>query len=119
MSDTQPTILIVEDEALIAMDIADAFEEAGWTVVGPCGSIAKAEEALEATTPDAALLDMNLSGKSSITLAERLVRDEVYVAFLTGDQPDDLPEILSDTKIHSKPASNDAVISAFWAEVSG
>ncbi|MHA6347552.1 hypothetical protein [Roseivivax sp. CAU 1761] len=42
------TILLVEDELLIGMDLAEMLEEAGHTVDGPHGTISQAERALAA-----------------------------------------------------------------------
>ncbi len=113
MSDPRPSVLIVEDEAIIAMDIADAFEDAGWRVLGPCGSLRSAESQLEKGLPDAALLDMNLSGTTSLDFAARLVGEKVHVAFLTGDEPGTLPGVLASVSVFSKPMSVDTIISEF------
>ena len=55
----RPLLLLLEDEALIAMDVADVLEEAGYSVV----TIASARDALDwldAHVPDIAVVDVYL-----------------------------------------------------------
>ena len=55
----RPLLLLLEDEALIAMDVADVLGDAGYRVV----TIASARDALEwlgANVPDIAILDVSL-----------------------------------------------------------
>ena len=79
-------VLIVEDEALIAMEIADRLGSLGYTV---CGSTSRGEQALEeiqVTRPDLVLMDVRLAGKlSGIETAARLreIRD-LPVIFLSA-----------------------------------
>ena len=54
--------MIVEDELLVALELQSIVEQLGGTVVGPAGSVEGALQLLSETTPDAALLDVNLEG---------------------------------------------------------
>lgn len=65
-------ILIVEDEPLIAMDLQFIFEDCGYGVLGPVGSVDMALHLLDDTQPDVAVLDANLCGHSVAPVAERL-----------------------------------------------
>lgn len=104
------TILLVEDEPVIAMDLADTFADAGWTVMGPFDNLSEAEAALSERTPHAAVLDMNLRGTSSIGLAERLSADGVPFLVLTGDARYELPASLSFAEVCHKPILPDALV---------
>ena len=77
-------VLVVEDEYYIAAEIKRALDQAGAVVVGPVGIL---EDGLELADEelDAALLDVNLHGKTSFEVAERLDRRGVPFVFLTGD----------------------------------
>jgi two-component system, response regulator PdtaR len=55
-------LLIVEDELLIALELQSIVEQLGGTVFGPAGSVERALQLLDDTTPNAALLDANLRG---------------------------------------------------------
>lgn len=56
-------ILIIEDEALIAMAYADALESAGYTVIGICCSLDQAKALAHEDPPDLALADLRLGQK--------------------------------------------------------
>ena len=68
-------ILVVEDEPLIAYEIALTLEEAGARVIGPVGSLEKALETIGRTSPHAAVLDVRLGrddvGPAAAVLAAR------------------------------------------------
>src|SRR3954466_14757958 len=55
-------ILLVEDEALTAIAMAQAVEAAGYQVLGPVGRVQDAIDMAQTTRPDAAVLDVNLLG---------------------------------------------------------
>ncbi len=66
-------VMIVEDEALVALVLADHLTEFGLSVVGPCASVAEATAAVEANDLDAAILDVNLGKELVYPVAELLV----------------------------------------------
>jgi len=78
-------ILVVEDEMLIAMQMAEVLAEAGWTVIGPATGMAQAMALLSTEgPPDVALLDVNLDGEMVGPLAESLRNAHVPVVLCTG-----------------------------------
>ncbi len=67
-------ILIVEDEALIAMVLADSLEDGGHVVVGPAATMAEALALCEAAPPELAVLDVNLGdGSNGVDVARALL----------------------------------------------
>lgn len=100
-------ILIVEDDALIAMELEERLGELGHVVLGPALSLEAAEKLAAETRPDAALLDANLAGKSSVALGAALVAQGVRIAFCTGyDKIKDLPPELQGVLVLTKPISD-------------
>jgi PAS domain S-box-containing protein len=83
-------ILIVEDEALIALQIEMVVEDLGCEMVGPVATVADALDQLRAGAPDAAVLDVNLAGERSDRVAQALVAMGVPFLYCTGyaDGPD-------------------------------
>lgn len=77
-------ILVVEDEAVIAMLIEDMLEDLGIDCIGPAGSVAEAERYIASETFDAALLDVQLHGVDSAPIAMRFVEAGRPFAFATG-----------------------------------
>ena len=67
-------ILIVKDEALIAMVLADSLEDGGHEVVGPAATMAEALALCEAAPPELAVLDVNLGdGSNGVDVARTLL----------------------------------------------
>jgi len=79
-------ILIVEDEAIVAMDIQARLELQGYTVVGPVSNgVAAVALALD-VRPDLVLMDIRLQGEmDGITAAQR-IREQLHspIVFLTA-----------------------------------
>jgi PAS domain S-box-containing protein len=87
---TAPSILVVEDERIIAKGIEKRLKGLGYTVAGLAAS---GEEALRQTVdghPDLVLMDINLgSGIDGVEAAERIrTRADVPVVFLTAFSDD-------------------------------
>lgn len=85
-------ILVVEDEALVAMLVEDALLDAGFEVIGPARTVAQALEMLAAESPSAAVLDLNLAGESSGAVADALAARGVPFVVATGYGAAGLPQ---------------------------
>lgn len=100
-------ILIVEDEALTALDLEMRLKTKGYSVIGPAASVAKAKVAMKSNSLDLAILDANLDGERSYPLAEDLAAAGVPIIFYTGyEKLEDLPESLSAYSVLTKPCSD-------------
>jgi len=79
-------ILIVEDEAVVSLDLARRLEKMGYEVVGRVGSGEDAIALVEQTPPDLILMDINLQGDlDGIETAERLHENfSIPVVYLTA-----------------------------------
>lgn len=81
---THPVILVAEDEAIIAHDLCDTVEEAGFIVSGPFDDASSAMLAFQKHKPDLAILDINLAGGTAYSLAEKMMAEDVPVIFHSG-----------------------------------
>lgn len=77
-------ILLVEDEAMIAMLFEDMLADSGATVVGPASAVASALEVISREPIDGALLDVNLGGEQSFAVADALSLKNIPFVFVTG-----------------------------------
>ena len=77
-------ILVVEDEALVALEIEQTLQDAGYDVVGPAGSVDQAFASVAEHGIDAAVLDINLDGEMVWPVAETLRERGVPFVFTTG-----------------------------------
>ncbi|PBC04632.1 response regulator [Mesorhizobium sp. WSM3860] len=85
----EKTVLIVEDEYLIAMDLKFMLERRGWRVIGPVATVAEASSLLEVELPSVALLDVNLGNELVTPLAEELSSLDVPFALASAyDRPE-------------------------------
>jgi CheY-like chemotaxis protein len=80
------SILVVDDEAMIAMFLEDMLVDLGCRVVGPAGAVAAAMALIDTDGHilDGALLDVNLRGELVYPVADALARRDVPFVFVTG-----------------------------------
>lgn len=86
MGEMRPSVMIVEDEALVALATELALTEFGFDVVGTAATGAAAVELFERRHPDVVLMDVNLKGgmdgcETAMALQSKY---EVAVIFVTG-----------------------------------
>jgi CheY-like chemotaxis protein len=80
----QAKLLVVEDDVLIRMLLADMLGEIGYTVAAEAASIDEALEATRKTNFDLAILDADLEGRSVSPVADALVARDIGFVFVTG-----------------------------------
>ncbi|WP_189524501.1 MULTISPECIES: response regulator [unclassified Mesorhizobium] len=103
MAGERLTILVLEDEPLIALDVEATLVEAGFNVA-VTASCAEAESILEDVSPDAAVLDLYLKDGPCIAVAKKLVGRGIPFVVHTGYLGPDRDEIFAHgTEIQSPP----------------
>jgi len=101
---TDRTVLVVEDDCIIAEDLAEMLREAGARVVGPAESLPQAIRLTEhGEAPHVALLDIDLQGVAVFPLVVRLRAANVPMLFLTGIGCTNIPEEFADILCVAKP----------------
>jgi CheY-like chemotaxis protein len=103
MTSLSVSVLVVEDEALIAMDLQALLEDAGYTVLGPANSTAAAMALLDGNEPDVALLDVNLGRSDVFGVANELALRKTKLIFLTGHTAQRLPQAHRHRPLVAKP----------------
>lgn len=107
------TVLVVEDDYYVASDTASALRSAGAIVLGPCGTEEDALEILQDKTPMAVVLDLNLGGGGpKFEIARRLIGRGIPFLFLTGYDPDVIPDELANVQRLQKPIALRDVVEA-------
>jgi CheY-like chemotaxis protein len=115
-------LLLVEDEALIAMMAEDLIDSLGHQVVRTAATLGEGQTACAGHDFDAALLDVNLNGESSMTLATALKERGCPFAFTTGYGAGGIDPEHGDMPVLTKPyalAELKIVLSAFAAQLAG
>ncbi len=77
-------VLIVEDEAMVAMLVEDVLLDAGAEVAGPAATAVEALALIAAVRPDAAVVDINLGDHTSDTVTAALSSHGVPFLVTTG-----------------------------------
>jgi CheY-like chemotaxis protein len=79
-------VLLGEDEALLALDLANELRELGCVVVGVAETVQDLQPYTDgaATRIDLAVLDVNLGGLASYPIADALLAQDIPVIFATG-----------------------------------
>ena len=107
------TILVVEDDYYVASDTAAALRGAGAIVLGPSPTAEDAAHLLEHETPTSVVLDLNLGGGGpKFEIAHRLLERGIPFVFLTGYDPDVIPDDLANIKRLQKPIALREVVEA-------
>lgn len=105
-------ILVVEDEAPIALQLEDMLTELGATVIGPASRVRQALQLLEEQPADAAVLDLNIAGELVYPVAEVLETKGVPYIFATGYGISGLSEPYRSRAVLQKPFSRRELLRA-------
>jgi PAS domain S-box-containing protein len=101
----RPRVLVVEDEALVAVEITHALTLAGFDVVGPARNVPAALQFLKCSGCDAAVLDINLSGETSEAIAIELAANKTPFVTLSGYSPEQHHPVFGSAPAFRKPLS--------------
>ena len=108
-------VLIVEDEALVAMILEDQLADLGISVAATCASVPDAMRAIEDNAPQAAILDVNLRGQLVYPVADRLLDRGIPFVFVTGYGRESIDRRYSFVKVLEKPVERQALEGLFAA----
>jgi DNA-binding response OmpR family regulator len=109
MTQSPLSVLIVEDEYLIAMDLEQELADRGFVTIGPAGSLQDALGLLESEEVHLAVLDMHLKASDSFPLARRLTERGVPFLFLSGNDASALAPDLKFARVLPKPVDYDVL----------
>lgn len=113
------SILIVEDEPLIAMMLEDFLLSLGHEVRATCDSVAEAMKAVMAGDFDLAILDVNLKGESVWPVAVELRNRDIPFILASGGHVDPPPAEFASVPMIDKPYTIDRVTPALEAALAG
>lgn len=105
-------VLVVEDEPVIATQIADELNDHGAIVIGPFADVASALAALRHTTPSAAIVDWWLCEESAAVATATLAAKRIPLIIYTGLSlsPAELASC-PEAVVVAKPAPDGALVS--------
>ena len=111
-------LIIVEDEAMVAMLLESLLEELGCKVVHWAANVPAAMKAIEGKDFDGALLDVNLAGTTVYPVASALAERNVPFVFVTGYGLIDTPDArFADAHVLKKPFQSAQLAAALAAGI--
>ena len=96
-------VVVVEDEGMIAMLLEDMLADLGHEVVATVGTLTKAAAIVADAAFDFAILDVNINGENTYSLAERLKARGISFLFATGYGGAGLRKDWKDAPVLQKP----------------
>ncbi|MDY8109632.1 response regulator [Fulvimarina sp. 2208YS6-2-32] len=104
-------VLIAEDEALVAMDLADMVEFDAGCVIGPFPTISECRPAAESAPIDVAILDVRLLDGEVFAIADTLRDRGIPIVFHSGHlDPREIVSRYPDARCCTKPATHENLI---------
>jgi len=109
------SVLVIEDEPLIAMMIEDFIDMLGHTLAGTCDSVVEALVKVEAGGFDVAILDVNLRDGACWPVADAMTAKGIKFVIASGGHVDPPPASHSGAHLLAKPFTLDGVQAALEA----
>ena len=109
----KPRVLLVEDEALVAMMIQECLGEFGYRVIGPVSSATQAEDKVKNGHFEAAVLDINLGDGAVYPIADMLAARGVPFVFVTGYDADSVEPRFRGVPLLQKPIEREMLRKIF------
>jgi len=96
-------ILVVEDDAILAMSIMDEIEDHNGVVQELASTLQQGFKALERERPDACILNIRLGREMVYELADRLLALGIPFIFASSEAREHIPDRFDAVPLHSKP----------------
>jgi len=107
------SVMLVEDEAIVALAVNDSLTDLGFSVIGPFSRVSDACRALQDNKVDAAILDINLDGELVYSLAELLTARKIPFVFATGYGAESIETRFEHIPVLQKPIEKDMLTRVF------
>ena len=110
-------ILIVEDEIIVALDLANEITAEGVKAVGPVSTVIAALDVIANTELDGVILDLKLRGEMAFPVADVLADRHIPFVFMTALDAGDIPSRHANIRCLRKPVSAEVICRALEATI--
>ncbi len=109
------TVMVAEEDPLLADDLRNILTEHGATVAGPASNVEAALELLENSKPDCAILNAGVAYETAMRISRRL--NELGIPYLiqSGHSEQKLPDDLKGSRFLAKPIERQRLIESLVA----
>jgi CheY-like chemotaxis protein len=111
-------VLVVEDEAIVLLELSMVLEDLGYVVAGTASDFDRAMALAHELAIDVGVLDINLAGRESWPIAGVLEQRRIPFVLMSGYTRSTLPAGLAERPFVSKPYGRDEVHAALRAACS-
>lgn len=112
-------ILILEEQMQIALLLAGMVQDFGCEVVGLAKDVPNALALIAENETDAAILDVKIAGKSTLAIADELIRRGTPFAFASGNKTPALIKRYAPARLITKPYSAENIHSVLCELIEG
>ena len=108
----QGKVLLVVDDAIVALDLQRLLKEAGYRVVGPATTVAEVQRMIQRGDIDCAILDREIDRHAPLPIADLLTFADVPFVYLTTGVLGEPPPRHRHRLVLEKPFTREALLSA-------
>ena len=115
----QGKVLVVVDDALMALDLQRLLHEAGYRVVGPATTVGDIQRMIQRGDIDCAILDMDVDRKAPLPIADLLAFADVPFVYLATGVLGQTPARHRQRPVVEKPFTRETVLAAIDKAMAG
>ena len=108
----QGRVLVVVDDALMALDLQRLLHEAGYRVVGPATTVAEIQRMIQRGDIDCAILDLDIDRRAPLPIADLLAFADVPFVYLTTGALGPVPSRHKQRPVVEKPFTREILLAA-------
>lgn len=105
-------ILIIEDEAVLALELQRMLRDAGFRTIGPVSTLVDIQRMIGRGAIDCAVLDLEVDRRAPLPIADLLTYAEVPFVYLSNGSRATLPTQHRSRPVVVKPVSRAALLAA-------
>src|ERR1044071_1397046 len=108
----QGKVLVVVDDAIMALDLQRLLHEAGYRVVGPAATVAEIQRMIQRGDIDCAILDLDIDRRAPLPIADLLAFADVPFVYLTTGVLGSVPPRHKQRPVVEKPFTRETLLAA-------
>jgi CheY-like chemotaxis protein len=108
----QGKVLVVVEDAIMALDLQRLLHEAGYRVVGPAATVAEIQRMIQRGDIDCAILDLDIDRRAPLPIADLLAFADVPFIYLTTGVLGPVPSRHKHRPVVEKPFTRETLLAA-------
>jgi CheY-like chemotaxis protein len=105
-------VLVVVDDAIVALDLQRLLHEAGYRVIGPATTVGEIQRMIQRGDIDCGILDLDVDRRAPLPIADLLAFADVPFVYLTTGVLGPVPARHRQRPVVEKPFTREALLAA-------